>query len=146
VTFLLDVNVLVALLDPLHGFHDAAHDWFAASGARAFATCPLTQNGVLRVVGHPRYPNSPGGPAAVAPKLASLCGLSGHQFWPDNYSLLGGPVEASLLLTSAQVTDSYLLGLAVGHGGKLATFDRRLSPIAVRGGTRALHIIASAVA
>ena len=65
-TFLLDVNVLIALIDPAHVQHDAAHDWFGRLGHLAWATCPLTENGLLRIVGNPRYPNSPGTPAAVA--------------------------------------------------------------------------------
>ena len=64
--FLLDINVLIALLDPTHTQHDAAHDWFKPQGCEAWATCPLTENGVLRSIGHARYPNSPGTPAAVA--------------------------------------------------------------------------------
>lgn len=63
-TYLLDVNVLIALLDPAHIQHDTAHAWFAEEGHTAWATCPLTENGVLRIIGHPRYPNSPGSPAA----------------------------------------------------------------------------------
>ncbi len=57
--FLLDVNVLIALVDPAHVQHEQAHDWFARVGQRAFATCPITENGLLRIVGHPKYPNSP---------------------------------------------------------------------------------------
>jgi predicted nucleic acid-binding protein len=60
--FLLDVNVLIALIDPAHIQHDRAHAWFAKFGKKAWATCPLTENGVLRIVGHARYPNSPGTP------------------------------------------------------------------------------------
>ena len=63
--YLLDINMLIALIDPAHVQHDRAHDWFAAQGREAWATCPLTENGVVRIVGHARYPNSPGSPAAV---------------------------------------------------------------------------------
>ena len=140
--YLLDVNVLIALMDPGHVRHDQAHAWFAATGRRAWATCALTENGVLRIVGNPRYPNSPGTPAAVAPLLGSLCGLAGHAFWADNVSLLDGArVDASRLLESGQVTDSYLLALAVAHGGQLASFDERLVTDAVVGGAAALHLI-----
>ena len=140
--FLLDVNVLIALVDPEHVQHDAAHEWFAVEGHAAWATCPLTENGLLRIVGHARYPNSPGTPAAVAPLLAGLRSLPGHVFWPDDISLLdSGHVDASRLLSSAQVTDSYLLALAGAHGGQLASFDRRLVTDAVRGGARRLHLI-----
>ncbi len=140
--YLLDVNVLIALIDPAHIQHDAAHDWFAAYGKKAWATCPLTQNGVVRIVGHARYPNSPGTPAAVAQLMTSLCALSGHVFWPDDISLFDNKkVNPTRLLSSAQVTDSYLLALACVHGGKLATFDRRLITDAVHGGAKGLHLI-----
>jgi toxin-antitoxin system PIN domain toxin len=139
---LIDINVLIALIDPAHIQHDRAHEWFAASGKKAWATCPLTENGVLRIVGHARYPNSPGTPAMVAELLTTLCTLPGHDFWPDDITLLdAGRVDASRLLDSAQVTDSYLLALAKAHGGQLATFDQRLVADAVVNGAQALHLI-----
>lgn len=141
--FLLDVNVVIALVDPHHTRHDAAHTWFPHQGHKAWATCPLTENGLLRIVGHPRYPNSPGGPAHVAPLLAGMRQLPGHVFWPDDISLLDDErLDITRLLDSSQVTDSYLLALACAHGGQLASFDRRLVKDAVRGGARGLHLIA----
>lgn len=138
--FLLDVNVLIALVDPVHVHHDAAHDWFARAGSAAWATCPLTENGLLRIVSHPRYPNSPGGPAQVSGILSGLRALSGHAFWPDDISLLDvARVDPRKLQNHGQVTDSYLLALAVAHGGKLASFDRTLMTEAVAGGAGALH-------
>ena len=140
--YLLDVNVLVALIDPAHVQHDAAHDWFVARGRQAWATCPLTENGVLRVVAHARYPNSPGLPAAVVPLMAGLRALPGHAFWADDVSLLDAEkIDATRLLHSSQVTDSYLLALACAHGGQLASFDRRLVVDAVVGGAKGLHLI-----
>lgn len=141
-TFLLDVNVLIALLDPAHVHHDAAHEWFGANGHKAWATCPLTENGVLRIVGHALYPNSAGTPSAVMALMATLRTLPGHVFWPDDISLMDAErIDASRLLTSAQVTDSYLLALACRHDAKLATLDRRLVADAVRGGAKHLHVI-----
>jgi toxin-antitoxin system PIN domain toxin len=140
--YLLDVNVLIALIDPTHVQHDRAHEWFAAQGHEAWATCPLTENGVLRIVGHPRYPNSPGTPAAVAELMAVLRGLGGHEFWPDDVSLLDSQrIDSARLLNSGQVTDSYLLALACAHDGQLATFDHHLVTDAVNGGVQALHLI-----
>jgi uncharacterized protein len=140
--YLLDVNVLIALIDPAHVQHDAAHEWFAREGQGAWASCPLTQNGVLRIVGHPRYSNSPGTPAAVAPMLKGLLALPGHTFWPDDISLLdNAATDVTRLLSSGQITDSYLLALALAHDGVLATFDRRLIQDAIRGGARGLHLI-----
>ena len=127
-TFLLDGNVLIALLD-------AAHVWFGAHGHKAWATCPLTGNGVLRIVGHTRYPNAPGTPSAVLSLMATLRSLPGHVFWPDDISLMETErIDATRLLNTAQVTDSYLLALACAHEGQLASFDRRLVTDAVRGG------------
>jgi toxin-antitoxin system PIN domain toxin len=141
-TFLLDANVLISLIDPAHVQHDTAHAWFEAQGQEAWATCPLTENAVLRIVGHARYPNSPGAPAAVAPLVAHLRTLPGHQFWPDDISLLDNEkLDPGRLLSSGQVTDSYLLALARHHGGKLATFDRRLVADAVPRGQQSLHLI-----
>jgi len=140
--YLLDVNVLIALIDPAHVQHDRAHDWFAAQGRKAWATCPLTENGVLRIVGHARYPSSPGTPAAVAELVSILLSLGGHEFWPDDITLFDNQrIDISRLLDSGQVTDTYLLALAHAHGGKLATFDRRLVTDAVVSGSKALHLI-----
>lgn len=140
--FLLDVNVLIALIDPLHTQHEAAHAWFGVSAQQGWASCPMTQNAVPRIVGHARYPNSPGGPGPVISALTVLCRLPSHEFWPDNISLLdAASFDHSRLLDSSQVTDSYLLALAVAHGGRLATFDRRLVTDAVRDGRAALQLI-----
>jgi hypothetical protein len=141
--YLLDVNVLIALIDPTHVQHDRAHDWFARTGRRAWATCPLTENGVLRIVGNSRYPSSPGNPAAVAELMSLFLALGGREFWPDDVSLFDPTrVDTTRLLNSAQITDSYLLALADAHGGKLATFDRHMVTAAVTGGSRAIHLIA----
>jgi uncharacterized protein len=143
-TYLLDVNVLIALIDPAHIEHDRAHEWFDAVGRHSWATSPMTENGALRVLSNPRYANSPGSPAIVAQILRELRTLSGHTFWSDDISVLDQQrFDTSRLLTTAQITDSYLLALALSHKGLLATFDRRLIHDAVRGGQKGLHRIAS---
>ena len=143
-TYLLDVNVLIALLDKAHVAHKDAQDWFEDEGHKAWATCAITENGFLRIVGGPKYRPAIGSPADVVPLLTRLHSLPGHRFWPDDFSLVSSPiVDARELRTSGQITDTYLLALAVLHGGRLATFDRRLSVRAVRGGRQALHVIAS---
>ena len=141
-TYLLDVNVLIALIDPAHVGHDAAHAWFGSIGCTSWATCPITENGVLRIVSHPRYPNSAGSPAAVAPILVRLRALPGHVFWNDDLSLLGSDlIDAARIATPGQVTDTYLLALAVTNRGHLATFDRKLSTKTVHGGKTGFHLI-----
>lgn len=141
-TYLLDVNVLIALIDPTHIGHHAAHSWFGGIGSVSWATCPITENGVIRIVGHPKYPNSLGSPAAVAPIVSSMRALPGHVFWNDNLSVAGSDlVDAAHIATPGQVTDTYLLALAIAQGGQLATFDRRLSTKAVRRGKAGLYVI-----
>lgn len=141
-TFLLDVNVLIALVDPAHIQHDRIHQWFEQSGRRSFATCPITENGLLRIVGHPKYPDSPGPPATIAPILAAIRALPGHQFWPDSMSLLDPAFLDPVALSShTRVTDSYLLALARANKGKLATMDHKLATEAVAAGTSFLELI-----
>jgi toxin-antitoxin system PIN domain toxin len=144
-THLLDVNVLVALFDPAHPNHESAHAWFGEVGRQAWASCPLTENGLVRVLSHPRYPSVNATAAEVAERLAELCSHSGHLRWPCDVSLLDGD-SFSLRHVSGpgQLTDVYLLGLAVCHGGRLATFDRRIPAAAVpQGGRDALALIPS---
>ncbi len=137
---MLDVNVLLALSDPMHVYHEAAHRWFAERGKAAWATCPITENGFVRIASHPNYPNRPGDAPVVLAVLRRLCASQGHTFWPDAISLTA-ILRPDTLLTHTQVTDVYLLGLAVAQGGKLATFDQRMPAGIVRGGMQALEVI-----
>ncbi len=144
-TALLDVNVLIALLDRRHIHHLAAQRWFQAEGTEDWATCPMTENGVLRIVGHPQYLNSPGSPALVHPLLRQLRNVGRHVFWQDDFSLLDSSlIDPQAIVSSDQISDTYLLGLAVNHGGRLATFDKRLRVTAVVGGDAALLVIPTA--
>ena len=139
---LLDVNVLIALVDPQHVHHDPAHHWFSRHALSGWATCPLTQNAVLRILGNPRYPNSPGSPATVMPLLAGLLAHSAHVFWPDDLGWLGNSViKGDQVLGHGQITDTYLLALAVHNRGCMASFDERLSTAAVNGGKEAFCLI-----
>jgi toxin-antitoxin system PIN domain toxin len=140
--YLLDVNVLIALVDPAHVQHEEAHDWFGRVGRNGFATCPMTENGLLRIVGHPKYPNSPGPPSAVAGALAAIRGLPGHEFWPDSISLMDGSVvDRSFLSSHTRVTDSYLLALARANAGQLATMDQKLAVEVVADGKASVALI-----
>jgi toxin-antitoxin system PIN domain toxin len=133
---LLDVNVLVALLDASHVHHRAASDWLAAQVRFGWASCPLTQNGCLRILSLPAYPN-PQPTAAVAQRLGQAVADASHAFWPDAFSLLdGGRIQWDRVLSSRHITDAYLLALAAANGGRLVTFDRGISVEAVRGATK----------
>jgi toxin-antitoxin system PIN domain toxin len=137
---LFDVNVVIALIDPLHVHHERAHRWFAARGADSWHTSPTVQNGVLRIVGHAKYPTSQPTPVVMA-SVESLVAHPGHVFLPDAVSLLDSAVNAERLLSSGQITDTYLLHLASSNGAQLATFDARLVTSAVADGDAALFLI-----
>jgi len=137
---LLDVNVVIALIDPLHVHHERAHRWFATRGAAPWHTSPTVQNGVVRVVSHPTYPNSQPAPVVLA-SLASLAAREDHRFLPDSVSLLDGSVHTERLLASSQVTDTYLLHLAASNDALLATFDTRIVTTAVPSGAKVLFAI-----
>ena len=137
---LLDVNVVIALIDPLHVHHDRAHRWFASRGTSAWHTSPTVQNGVVRVVSHPKYPNTQPAPIVLA-SLASLAAREHHTFIPDSVSLLDGSVYTERLLASSQVTDTYLLHLAASNDALLATFDTRIVTTAVPSGAEVVFAI-----
>ncbi len=131
---LLDVNVLVALFDPAHPNHEDAHHWFHDHRRRGWATCPLTVNGCIRVLSNPAYPTIETTPPEVISRLATMCSSPGHEFWGDSVSLLDAELFRPLSISGhAKITDVYLLGLAVKHGAKLATFDRSIPWKAVIG-------------
>lgn len=141
-TFLLDVSALIALIDPMHIAHDTVHDWFRAEGSDSWATCPLTENGVVRIISNAKYLHSPGAPAVVGKVLVGLREHPGHMFWPDDISVVDSRhIDIGSVGTSAHVTDAYLLALAKHRKGKLATLDRRLQTGSVVEGAKFLHII-----
>src|SRR5437016_4889027 len=135
---LLDVNVLIALFDPEHIHHEIAHDWFAENHRLGWATCPLTENGFLRVLGNPAR----GGETTRVPHLVThlrkFCTSGHHHFWADAVSLLDETLfNATLFRGYRQLTDIYLLGLAVKRGGRFVTFDEGVPLGAVKGAPRA---------
>lgn len=147
-TWLPDVNILIALLDPDHVHHDRAHDWFGSleKDVDVYLSCPMTQNAVLRIMSHPSYPNTqPLG--LVRESLASLLTSPQHSFVPDSISLLpqegdhGTRFLPERLTTSGMVTDSYLLLLAIANDALLATFDRRLQKAPAIAGDSPAHLI-----
>jgi toxin-antitoxin system PIN domain toxin len=139
---LLDASVLVALCDPAHEFHAAASTWFLSVRDSGWATCPLTENALVRILGHPAYPGGPGTPAKVLPLLQALARTPGHEFWPDELSLRDPAAFPSLAgAAAAHLTDLYLLALAIHHRAGFATFDRRIKPTTVPGGAAAFRLV-----
>ena len=137
---LLDVNVLIALHDEQNVHHLVAARWFEANARHGWASCPLTQNGCVRIMSQPGYPH----PVSVADALALLahsCAHASHRFWPDDISLLDAArLHHGRMHGHRQLTDLYLLALAVEHKGRFITFDAQIPLSAVRGAT-ARHLV-----
>jgi toxin-antitoxin system PIN domain toxin len=130
---LFDTNVLIAVLDNDHVHHRNAHEWWAANGSAGWATCPLTENGVARITSQPRYKN-PITPVFAIELLIEQVGRTDHVFWPDDVTLRDLSLfDLDRIRGPNQITDVYLLGLAVRNGGRLVTFDRSIPLAAVRG-------------
>jgi toxin-antitoxin system PIN domain toxin len=131
---LLDVNVLVALFDPDHVHHRPAHGWLAEGRAGGWATCPLTENGLVRILSNPSYSGRRTTVEDAIERLTAFRASGDHEFWPDTVSLCEeGLVVFPHVGGHRRLTDVYLLALAVQRGGRLATFDRRIRPEAVAG-------------
>ncbi|MCF3649819.1 TA system VapC family ribonuclease toxin [Synoicihabitans lomoniglobus] len=139
-TTLLDVNVLIALVDGTHVHHTAAIDFFKATHANGWSTCPLTENGFLRILGRAGTDLGPDSPASARVLLRSLISTPGHVFWPDDVTLTDTNIFP-VLPPSKDLTDVYLLALAVKHEGRFATFDQRFAPTVVKGGMNAYFTI-----
>ena len=136
--YLLDVNVLLAFFDPLHFHHEPAHEWFQSIGRKHWATCPITENGFIRIASRSAYPNRPGDASRVLETFRQFLEQPAHIFWPDSKSILE-MLKPGVTIHSSHVTDVYLLGLAVANGGKLATFDRKIPVQAVVDGEKAIE-------
>jgi toxin-antitoxin system PIN domain toxin len=130
---LLDVNVLIALLDEGHVHHSLAMSWLEGEISYGWASCPLTQNGCIRIMSQPKYPGSLAA-AQVADRLTEAANNPEHEFWPADVNMLvDGVIDWTRVLGHRQVTDVYLLVLAVKNGGRFVTFDRRIVLDAVKG-------------
>ena len=125
---LLDVNVWVALFDDAHVFSAQANAFIDQPGVK-IATCPLVENGVIRVLNLPSYGRSGAiGLTVVRERLRIACAELDHEFWPDDVSLRDDArVDFSRVHGHQQITDVYLLAMAVKHKGCLATFDRAIA-------------------
>lgn len=143
---LLDVNVLVALFDPEHVHHELAHDWFSDNRGDGWATCPVTENGFLRVLSNPAYRSALPRIPDLTVRLRTFCGDPHHRFWPDAVSLRDPTLfDPGLIGGHRQLTDIYLLGLARKRDGCLVTFDRTIPVKAVIGADqRTLAVVAPA--
>lgn len=131
---LLDVNVLVALFDSHHIHHSVAHGWFGSHRSMGWATCPITENGLVRIVSNPTYPGATTTFVDAVDRLRRFCTSGDHVFWPDSLSIRDPDRWVDRHVRGhRQLTDVYLLALAVDRGGRLVTFDGSLERRAVSG-------------
>ena len=140
--YLLDVNVLIAMTWPSHESHAKVQRWLAERGREKWASSPFTQTAFVRIVSNPSFSPNALTPLEALALLGSNLEHPAHQFWRDDISLL----EAMALIEPRivghqQVTDVYLLALAVRNQGKLATLDRKLSALLPEKTRDVLHII-----
>lgn len=134
------MNLLIALVDEYHVHHSAATNWLVDNLEQGWATCPLTQNGCLRILSQPSYSN-PMGIAEAVSLLRDTLSNSYHQFVADDISLVDEDVlDISSLSSHRQLTDVYLLSLAVEHDFCFVTFDRGVR-IATVGGAEDRHLV-----
>lgn len=138
---LLDVNVLIALLDQAHQYHRTASQWWVQHQAAGWASCAITQNGCARIVSQPSYANTQ--PLqAVFTQLRILTTHAAHVFWPENFSLLDSSIfRHEHLHGPAQLTDAYLLAMAVKNKGRFVTLDRAIALNTVHG-AKPSHLVA----
>ena len=137
---LLDVNVLIALHDRDHVHHQRTAQWLTGNMDAGWASCPLTQNGCLRIMARPGYPNAQ--PISVlVGMLQSATGNALHVFWPDDISVLDAArFQHNRIHSARQITDLFLLALAVQHGGRLVSFDLRI-PLSAVPGAQEKHLV-----
>jgi toxin-antitoxin system PIN domain toxin len=136
-TVLLDVNLLVALAWPNHVHHDAALAWWRGRGVGAWATCPATQFGFVRVSSNRHVVREAKTPGEAVVLLTRIVAQPGHVFWIDDISIMESAwIDVSRIIGHRQVTDAHLVALAIRHGGRIATFDRSLGEAAPAGADR----------
>lgn len=124
---LLDVNVLMALAWPSHIHHEAAHEWFGEEQKYGWATCPITQTALVRLSSNPKILADAVSPKQGIALLEQMTALEFHQFWADDVSLTEAPIfNEGYIVGHRQITDAYLLALAMQHNGRLVSFDRAI--------------------
>jgi toxin-antitoxin system PIN domain toxin len=142
---LLDVNILVALFDPLHLHHEIAHHWFQHNARLGWASCAITENGCLRVLSRITQGSGMGKDVASLPlgelaeRLQGLRAIGKHEFWDAGLSMLEAGIRWEKMQGAGQITDAYLLALAVAQGGTLVTCDRKI-PLGAVAGAQARHL------
>jgi predicted nucleic acid-binding protein len=131
--------VLLALFDPAHEHFERAHAWYG--GNKSWASCPITENGFIRIASSAAYPGLVGSPQSLADSLADFKQNSDHCFWPDSLTLTDPAIFRLAKITPKHLTDLYLLGLAVENQARFATFDTKIPTESVPGGPQSIDPI-----
>lgn len=139
-TYLLDVNALIALCDPAHEHHTLMFDWFTETGRQNFATCAITESGFIRICSNPAYPNRPGPVKVLQSALRKLCTAKGFHYWGDGVPWMD--IRLTRNIAPKFVTDIYLLALAQKFKGMLVTLDRSIPADALDKGEKSLLLLA----
>ena len=128
---LLDLNVLIALTEPGHIHHQRAQEWLKMSGQSDWGVCPLTEAGFVRVTTNPSYRPVPRSMEQAMAILQMMKAYPGYSFWEieESWVTLTAPFAARIF-GHQQVTDAYLLGLAIKNNGVLVTFDEAILKLA----------------
>jgi len=131
---LLDVNVLIASVYEWHVAHERAYGWWREAAGKPWATCPLTQAGFVRIISNRRFHEHPVNVPEALELLAAVTQRPGHRFWPMEITLAEAvqPFQERLF-GHHQVTDAYLLGLAIRNQGRLVTLDRGIEVLVGEG-------------
>lgn len=129
--YLLDLNVLISLADPDAVHYSAVHRWFDGGGGKDWGVCPLTEAGFIRVTTNPQYRGAQRTIAQAAAILDEFSRSTGYRYWsiPGTWSDLTAPF-ATRIVGHQQVTDAYLLGMAIREHGILVTFDQAIGYMA----------------
>lgn len=140
-TYLFDLNLLLALAWPSHMHHGLAHDRFSRLEADKWASCPVTQLGFVRLSSNKAFTSDAVSSREAVEMLRMMTAQGHHEFWPDTLdccSKVDFPTQR--LVGHRQVTDSYLLALAIKRGGVLVTLDRRMRQLAEASGPALKHL------
>ena len=131
---LLDVNVLIALLDANHIFHQRVHEWWAKNEHLGWASCPISENGLVRIMTNASYPRQKRlSVLEVLTNLRAFAANTNHEFWAEDISLRDSKIfDPERILSGTHLADIYLLAIAARNQGTLATLDQNISVSSVR--------------
>jgi len=139
---LLDVNVLVALAWPTHVGHPHVQKWFARHGRETWATCPVTQSGFIRILSNPSFAPNALSPAEAIRLLEEIVARPGHRFWPFEIGVVQAIRQFLPRIQGyRQISDAYLLGLALHHRGKLVTLDQGVPSLLPEKSSERGHVV-----